>query len=73
MHNGLRDLYELPPKELYLVELAEQCSRLEYQLLELAESLSMEQGMIVEAYIETRKELEIQSVKRALNVGKCIK
>ncbi len=70
MHNGLRDLYELPPKELYLLELAEQCSRLEYQLLEIAESLSIEQRMIIEAYIEIRGELEFQSVKRALKIGK---
>ncbi len=66
MENGLQELYDLPPRESFLLDLVEQCGELENQLLEIAENLPMEKRAILEAYIELRKELEYQSVKKAL-------
>ncbi len=70
MKDRLQDLYDLPPKDLYLLDLVDQRACLEAQVLEIAEELPMEKKAILEAYIEVQNELEFQSVKRALKFGK---
>ncbi len=52
MAYDLQDLYALPPRDLYLPDLVEHRSRLEAQLMAVAEQLPPEQGMMIEAYIE---------------------
>ncbi len=69
MEHRLQELYALPPVDRYLLDLVEQCGRLEAQLLELSEQLPSHQRYIVECYIEVRNELDFQSVKRALRAG----
>ncbi len=66
MKKSLQDLYDLPPVEPYLSELAKHCERLEWQILELAERLQDQERMLLVAYIDLRDELQFQSVKRAL-------
>ncbi len=70
MDHRLQDLYDLPPQDMYLLELAEQCGRLEARLLDMMEQLPVEQMAVIESYIEIRNELDFQSVKRALKFGK---
>ncbi len=74
MNSNLQDLYHLPAEALeadyYLLELVEQAGALEIRIQELIDQLSVEQGMILKAYMEIRDELELQSVKRALKFGK---
>ena len=70
----LSDLYDLPnyygEQNIYLLELREECGRLEYQLLDAAEDLPQHLKTLIEGYIATRDELEFQSVKVALRFGK---
>lgn len=74
MDKRLSNLYTLPDQNgeqsLYLLELRDHCSRLEYELLEAAEGLPAHLRVLIEGYIEIRDELEFQSVKAALGFGK---
>ncbi len=70
MEKRLQDLYALPPQDSYLLELVENCGRLEWQITELAERLPDQDRMLLMAYMELRDELEFQSVKRALKFRK---
>ena len=74
MDKRLSNLYTLPDQNgeqsLYLLELRDHCSRLEYELPEAAEGLPAHLRLLIEGYIEIRDELEFQSVKAALGFGK---
>ncbi len=74
MNARLKDLYDFPCKlsedDIYLQDLAEQCAHLEDKILGIADSLSWDARAILEDYISTRNELEFQSVKRALKIGR---
>ncbi len=76
MDSRLVDLYQFPreptQEDIYLEDLAAQCSHLENRVLCIADSLSPNDRAALEAYIAVRDELEYQSVKRALKIGKGI-
>ncbi len=70
MNHRLQDLYDLPPQELYLLELVEQCARLEARLIAASAEMSDKDRRLIESYIELKDELEFQSVKRALKFSR---
>ena len=77
MHNmdgQVADLYHLPDIEqytdLHLLALSESCTVLEEQVCQIAKSLPDKQRQIIEAYISTRNDLELETVKTALRWGK---
>ena len=77
MHNmdgQVADLYHLPDIEqytdLHLLALSENCSALEEQVYQIANALPDKQRQIIEAYISTRNDLEVETVKTALRWGK---
>lgn len=74
MDGQIADLYRLPDMEQYadlnLLALSENCSALEDQVCQIAKSLPDKQRQIIEAYISTRNDLEVETVKTALRWGK---
>ena len=74
MDRRLDNLYRLPNladnEDLCLQTLRESCASLETRLQELAESLPEYDRQTIEAYLDIRDELEFQSVKTALRIGK---
>ena len=77
MDSRLKNLYTIPnhvvEQDLYLVDLSEQCSRLEEQVRAIVSRLPRKQQQIMEAYLDIRDELEFQSVKVAMRFGKYLK
>ena len=77
MDERLTDLYTIPegvlPQDIYLLDLSEQCSRLEIQVRSIAQMLPAKQRQVIEAFLELRDELEFQSVKVAMQFGKHLK
>lgn len=77
MNDSLKELYQIPervvPQDGYLLDLAEQCARLEEQVREIADKLPREDREIWEDYLDMRDELEYQSVKTALRFSKYVK
>ena len=77
MDERLTDLYEIPeyilPQDIYLLDLSEQCARLEEQVRAIAGRLPRKERKIMEAYLDIRDELEFQSVKVAMQFGKHLK
>ena len=77
MENRLKDLYTIPdhvvPQDIYLLDLSEQCARLEERVRAVAWDLPWDQRQIIEDYIASRDELEYQSVKAAMQFGKHLK
>ncbi len=80
-HKGLRimdgqmaDLYKLPDIEkyeyLHLLTLSENCAVLEDRVYAIAQTLPDEHRQVIEAYINTRNDLEVESIKIALRWGK---
>ncbi len=74
MDPRLSDLYKLPQdlaeQDIYLQDLAAHCAHLENRVLGILDSLCPDDRAVIEDYIEARNELEYQSVKRALKIGK---
>lgn len=74
MDNRLKDLYTIPesvvPQDIYLLDLSEQCARLELQVRSIAMTLPPKQRQTIEAFLDIRDELEFQSVKIAMKYGK---
>ena len=77
MDGRLKDLYTIPehvlPQELYLVDLSEQCARMEERVRNIASRLPPKEKQIIEAFLDIRDELEFQSVKVAMQFGKHLK
>lgn len=77
MDNRLHDLYTIPesvvPQDIYLLDLSEQCTRLEMQVRSIACTLPSKQRQIIETFLDVRDELEFQSVKVAMQYGKHLK
>lgn len=77
MDNRLHDLYTIPesvvPQDIYLLDLSEQCTRLEMQVCSIACTLPSKQRQIIETFLDVRDELEFQSVKVAMQYGKHLK
>ena len=57
-------------QDLNLLDLSEYCTALEAQVYIIAKSLPPEKRQIIENYISTRDDLEIETVKTALRWGK---
>jgi len=74
MDKRIVDLYKLPNIEKYedihLLTLSESCARLEEQVYEIAKHLTNKNRKIIETYISTRNDLEIETFKTALRWGK---
>ena len=74
MDGQIADLYRLPDMEQYadlnLLALSENCSALEEQVCQIANALPDKQRQIIEAYVSTRNDLEVETVKTALRWGK---
>lgn len=74
MDGEITDLYKLPDigryENIHLLTLSETCSALEEQIYEIASSLPDKQRHIIEAYISTRNDLEVETFKTALRWGK---
>ena len=77
MDERLADLYHIPeyvlPQDLYLVDLSEQCARMEERVRDIASRLPPKEKQIIEAFLDIRDELEFQSVKVAMQFGKHLK
>ena len=74
MDDWMLDLFALADREYLgqvdLQELSEQCGYLELQIREMMENFPVSQRQILESYMDLRNELEFQSVKVALRIGK---
>ena len=68
------DLYQLPDIDQYqnvdLQVLSETCATLEERVYEIAAGLSAEKRAIIEDYISTRNDLEVETFRTALRWGK---
>lgn len=74
MDGQVADIYHLPDIEqytdLHLLALSDDCSVLEEQVIQIANSLPEKQRQIIAAYISIRNDLEFETVKTALRWGK---
>lgn len=74
MENSLDTLYHLPDIEQYedvhLLTLRDNCTMLEEKVRLILDTMPLEHQQTIEAYIDMRDELELQSVKAALRWGK---
>ena len=74
MENPLDSFYCLPDiskyEDVHLQTLSENCAVLEEKLLIIAENMPKRNRNIVEAYIQARNDLEVETVKAALRWGK---
>lgn len=70
----IADLYKQPDiekyEDLHLLDLSESCAMLEDRVHTIAQSLPDRQRQVIEAYISTRNDLEVETVKTALRWGK---
>ena len=68
------DLYKLPNISQYadldLLTLSENCATLEEQVYQIAKDLPDNKRQLIEAYINIRNDLEVETFKTALRWGK---
>lgn len=57
-------------EDVRLLTLREQCDTLEYQIDDILNRISDHDRYIIEAYIDLRNDLEVESIKTALRLGK---
>lgn len=74
MDDRIMDLYRLPDiseyEEVHLLTLRENCAILEAQLQDIVDCLPEHSRQILEAYMDMRNDLEVETVKAALRFGK---
>lgn len=74
MDGQVANLYKLPNideyQDLDLLTLSESCAALEERVHMIAQCLPDRERQIIEAYISTRNDLEVETVKTALRWGK---
>ena len=74
LFNRFSDLYNAANIEKYedihLQTLAEECANLEQRVWEICDKLSERDRCILQAYIDLRNDLECESIKAALRIGK---
>ena len=74
MYGPVTNLYKLPDiekyEDLHLLTLSENCATLEEQIYKLAKTLPPKDRHIIEAYINMRNDLEVETFKTALRWGK---
>lgn len=74
MDGQITDLYKLPNikeyEDIHLLTLSEYCAVLEGKVYAIANDLPDEKRYVIESYISTRNDLEVETVKVALRWGK---
>lgn len=74
MENKISDLYRLPNiaeyEDIHLLTLSESCAVLEEQVYAIAQVLPERKRQVIEAYINARNDLEVETFKTALRWGK---
>lgn len=74
MEKESRNLYKLPNIERYedidLLTLSETCYALEERVYQIIQTLPEQSRLVVEDYIRTRDDLELETFKTALRWGK---
>lgn len=74
MHKDVSNLYTIPNidnyQDLRLQDLSEHCAALEAKVYAIAKCLPDKERQLLESYIHTRDDLEIESIKAALRWGK---
>lgn len=74
MDDRITDLYRVPNsgeyENVHLETLCENCAILEERVYAIAHTLSEQKCQVIEAYIRTRNDLEVETVKMALRWGK---
>jgi len=74
MDGQITDLYKLPNikdyEDIHLLTLSEHCAVLEEQVYAIANNLPEKKQYIIEEYISTRNDLEVETVKTALRWGR---
>ena len=74
MDKSAQDLYQLENigayEDIHLLTLSEQCAVLEDRVRAIALTLPDRQRLIIEEYINTRDDLDTETVKTALRWGK---
>ncbi len=74
MDDRINDLYKLPNiaqyEDVHLLTLRENCAVLEEQVYDILSRMSDYDQIILKDYIDSRDELEFETVKTALRWGK---
>lgn len=74
MDDRITDLYKVPDiadyEDLHLLTLWESCAVLEDKLEAVKSRMSQQDRQLLEAYIDLRNDLEVETVKTALRWGK---
>ena len=74
MNESISDFYKLPNigeyEDFHLLTLSEYCATLEEQVYAIAKTLPSANREVIEAYISTRNDLEVETVRTALRWGK---
>lgn len=74
MDERILDLYRVPGisqhEDIHLLTLSETCAVLEDKVYAIANKLSEKDKLIIHDYINTRNDLEFESIKTALRYGK---
>lgn len=74
MDDRIKDLYRVPNiceyENIHLETLCEECAMLEERVHTIAHTLSEQECGVIEEYIRTRNDLEVETVKMALRWGK---
>ncbi len=74
MDAQIQDFYKLPTiadyEDLHLLTLSENCAVLEEQVYAIAKDLPAKKRQIIEAYISSRNDLEVETFKAALRFRK---
>ena len=74
MDDRIKELYRVPNikeyENFHLETLGEQCAVLEERVLAIVQTLPDQKRQVIEEYIRTRDDLEVETVKVALRWGK---
>ena len=74
MEKKIINLYKLPSidkcEDIDLLALSEDCAILEEQVYQIIQTLPEKKRLIIEDYIHTRNDLEVETFKAALRWGK---
>ena len=72
MDQRLYSFYDHPDikhcENVHLMSLAENCAATEEQLLAIMKTLPPKQQAVIRAYIDYRNDLEVESIKAAMNL-----
>ena len=74
MDDRIKDLYRAPDireyENFHLETLSESCAVLEEKVYAIIQTLPEQKRQVIEEYIHTRDDLEVESVKVAMRMGK---